>query len=165
MTLKNGTLILIATRKGITVILITINPHCPSSSFLTEELRLISMACSSATHMSSLPWTSSMKLLPHSFVRPNCTRSFCSYSRSRTSSCLSLSASLNSTLQSDVEINNTCSTLRELCEGHVPDHVLRRQAILVFGFGFDGEMESLGISKCYRVHIELTFDWSGVKKM
>ncbi|XP_042050469.1 DEAD-box ATP-dependent RNA helicase 58, chloroplastic-like isoform X1 [Salvia splendens] len=80
------------------------------------------MASSFAAHTHPLSWTSSMKLLSHSFAPPNRKSSLLSYRRNRMSNCLSLSASVNST----VETNNICSTLLELCEGHVPDHVLQR---------------------------------------
>ncbi|XP_042054911.1 DEAD-box ATP-dependent RNA helicase 58, chloroplastic-like [Salvia splendens] len=80
------------------------------------------MASSFATHTHPLSWTSPMKLLSHSFAPPYRKSSLLSYRRNRMSNCLSLSASVNSS----VETSNTCSTLLELCEGHVPDLVLRR---------------------------------------
>ncbi|KAG6428061.1 hypothetical protein SASPL_112310 [Salvia splendens] len=86
------------------------------------------MASSFATHTHPLSWTSPMKLLSHSFAPPYRKSSLLSYRRNRMSNCLSLSASVNSS----VETSNTCSTLLELCEGHVPDLVLRRQAFFFF---------------------------------
>ncbi|KAL7144666.1 hypothetical protein ABFS83_07G028000 [Erythranthe nasuta] len=80
------------------------------------------MAFSSAARLHPLPWTSLTK--PHypSFSFPNCTGSiFCN----RTNR---IFASLSSTdvNQSDAVTKDTSSPLRELCQGHVPDHVLQR---------------------------------------
>lgn len=63
-----------------------------------------------------------MNPFSHSFSRPNCS----SYRITPSFNCLSLSASLTSTCPTHVDTNNTCSSLRQLCQGHVPDHVLTR---------------------------------------
>ncbi|KAL3656034.1 hypothetical protein CASFOL_000430 [Castilleja foliolosa] len=78
------------------------------------------MACSFAPHLHSLPWSSPAKPLWPSLARPNCTASS---SSNRTLDSISISASLSSAsvVHIDVEtMNDTPSTLRELCKGHVP---------------------------------------------
>ncbi|KAL3632447.1 hypothetical protein CASFOL_025431 [Castilleja foliolosa] len=78
------------------------------------------MACSFAPHLHSLPWSSPAKPLWPSLARPNCTASS---SSNRTLDSLSISASLSSAsvVHIDVEtMNDTPSTLRELCKGHMP---------------------------------------------
>ncbi|KAK6130337.1 hypothetical protein DH2020_035929 [Rehmannia glutinosa] len=87
------------------------------------------MACSSAPHLRSFPWTSSTKPLCPSFTRPNCTVPLPFNRTNRMLDSLPISASLSSTCVGESDVGttkNTRSTLRELCQGHVPDHVLRR---------------------------------------
>ncbi|KAL3648937.1 DEAD-box ATP-dependent RNA helicase 58, chloroplastic [Castilleja foliolosa] len=84
------------------------------------------MACSSTPHLHSLPWSFPAKPLWPSLARPNCTASS---SSNRTLLSLSISASLSSASVGHIDVetmNDTPSTLRELCKGHVPDHVLLR---------------------------------------
>ncbi|KAH6808850.1 P-loop containing nucleoside triphosphate hydrolases superfamily protein [Perilla frutescens var. frutescens] len=89
--------------------------------------------------MHSLPWTSSMKLYSHSFALPNFTHSLFSHRRNRTLNCLPLSASLSSTNQSAVGIQNTCSTLRELAEevGYIVPTPVQSEALPVLFSGRD----------------------------
>ncbi|KAL8515285.1 hypothetical protein ACS0TY_014124 [Phlomoides rotata] len=87
------------------------------------------MAYSSAPHLHSLPWAPSKKVLCVSIIRSNCTRWLFPNRTNRTLHSLSASASLSSICeeQSDAETKKKAPVaLRELCEGHVPDHVLRR---------------------------------------
>ncbi|PIN16523.1 ATP-dependent RNA helicase [Handroanthus impetiginosus] len=86
------------------------------------------MACSSVPHLRSFPWTYSKTLFP-SFARPKSKVSLFCNRTDRTVGSLLISASLGSAFvdQSEEETTkNTSSSLRELCQGHVPDHVLRR---------------------------------------
>ncbi|KAL0457250.1 UNVERIFIED_CONTAM: DEAD-box ATP-dependent RNA helicase 58, chloroplastic [Sesamum latifolium] len=87
------------------------------------------MACSSAPHLRSLPWTCTTRPLSPSFTRSKCKLSLFSDHINRTVGCLSTSGSISPTCveQSDAgTTKNASSELRELCQGHVPDHVLRR---------------------------------------
>ncbi|KAL6548407.1 hypothetical protein OROGR_008828 [Orobanche gracilis] len=87
------------------------------------------MACSSVLRLHSIPWTSPMKPLAPALDRPNFTVLFSSDHTNHMLASLSISASLNPTYINYNDIGttkNTCSTLWELCQGHVPDHVLRR---------------------------------------
>ncbi|KAL6581780.1 DEAD-box ATP-dependent RNA helicase 58, chloroplastic [Orobanche minor] len=87
------------------------------------------MACSSVLRLHSVPWTSPMKPLAPAFDRPNFTILFSSDHTNHMLASVSISASLSSTYISYNDVGttkNTCSTLWELCQGHVPDHVLRR---------------------------------------
>ncbi|KAL6497800.1 DEAD-box ATP-dependent RNA helicase 58, chloroplastic [Orobanche hederae] len=87
------------------------------------------MACSSVLSLHSVPWTSPMKPLAPALDRPNFTVLFSSDHTNHMLASVSISASLSSTYISYNDVGttkNTCSTLWELCQGHVPDHVLRR---------------------------------------
>ncbi|KAK4405697.1 DEAD-box ATP-dependent RNA helicase 58, chloroplastic [Sesamum angolense] len=101
------------------------------------------MACSSVPHLRSLPWTCTTRPLSPSFTHSNCKLSFFSDHINRTVGCLSISGSISPTCveQSDAgTTKNTSSGLRELCQGHVSDHVLRRQVFcfsLEFGWRYD----------------------------
>ncbi|CAA0839872.1 DEAD-box ATP-dependent RNA helicase 58-chloroplastic [Striga hermonthica] len=88
------------------------------------------MACSSALHLNSFPLTSN-KPLSASSARPNST--FWPYSNgtNRMIDPLSVSASLGSNCVGATDVETTkidCPTLtlRELCRGHVPEHIMHR---------------------------------------
>ncbi|CAL5337705.1 unnamed protein product [Camellia sinensis] len=90
-----------------------------------------SMACFSANQLYSLSWRFSVKPRPQN---PNCTRSWFVNRRNWTLSRLSNSnrrpsrASLDSTCVGiEADISERASTIRELCEDHIPDHILRRK--------------------------------------
>ncbi|THG10786.1 hypothetical protein TEA_010694 [Camellia sinensis var. sinensis] len=89
------------------------------------------MACFSANQLYSLSWRFSVKPRPQN---PNCTRSWFVNCRNRTLSPLSNSnrrpsrASLDSTCVGiEADISERASTIRELCEDHIPDHILSRR--------------------------------------
>ncbi|CAK9173654.1 unnamed protein product [Ilex paraguariensis] len=89
------------------------------------------MACLYATQPYFLSWTFSVQPSPPHRLSPNCTRPlFLSYTNRTVNSLFGhklLRASISSScLSHEADTTNRSSTLRELCEGHVPDHVLRR---------------------------------------
>ncbi|KAL0414573.1 UNVERIFIED_CONTAM: DEAD-box ATP-dependent RNA helicase 58, chloroplastic [Sesamum radiatum] len=105
------------------------------------------MACSCAPHLRSLPWTCTTRLLSLSFTRSNCKLSLFSDHINRTVGCFSISGSVSPTCveQSDAgTTKNTSCGLSELCQGHVPDHVLRRQ-VFCFSLEFGWRYDSFGI--------------------
>ncbi|GMP56530.1 hypothetical protein CsSME_00020976 [Camellia sinensis var. sinensis] len=96
------------------------------------------MACFSANQLYSLSWRFTVKPRPQN---PNCTRSWFVNCRNRTLSPLSNSnrrpsrASLDSTCGGiEADISERASTIRELCEDHIPDHILRRRVFFHFPF-------------------------------
>ncbi|CAL5401717.1 unnamed protein product [Camellia sinensis] len=89
-----------------------------------------SMACVSTTQLYALSWRFSVKPRPQ---YPNCTRSWFVNCRNRTLSPLSNSnhrpsrASIDSSCVGiKANISERATTIRELCEDHIPDHILRR---------------------------------------
>ncbi|KAL3828819.1 hypothetical protein ACJIZ3_017621 [Penstemon smallii] len=85
------------------------------------------MPCSSAPYLHSFPWTSSMKPRFHLFSHH--TSSSLSQRTKPNLISLPISASLSSPFvekNDAVTTNETSPSLRELCQGHVPDHVLHR---------------------------------------
>uniref|UniRef100_A0A5B7AZ80 RNA helicase n=2 Tax=Davidia involucrata TaxID=16924 RepID=A0A5B7AZ80_DAVIN len=108
------------------------------------------MACFSATQLHSLSWTST----PHRFLsppqNPNCTRSLFINCTNRTLSSISnhrpSRASISSScITSETDVAERPSTLRELCEGHVPEHVLRRMEEIGFVMPTDVQRQALPI--------------------
>ncbi|CAL5337731.1 unnamed protein product [Camellia sinensis] len=108
-----------------------------------------SMACFSANQLYSLSWRFSVKPRPQN---PNCTRSWFVNCRNRTLSPLSNSnrrpsrASLDSTCVGiEADISERASTIRELCEDHIPDHILRRVEEVGFVVPTDVQQKALPI--------------------
>ncbi|CAL5392960.1 unnamed protein product [Camellia sinensis] len=88
------------------------------------------MACVSTTQLYALSWRFSVKPRPQ---YPNCNRSWFVNCRNRTLSPLSNSnhrpsrASIDSSCVGiEADISERAMTIRELCEDHIPDHILRR---------------------------------------
>ncbi|XP_028119364.1 DEAD-box ATP-dependent RNA helicase 58, chloroplastic-like isoform X4 [Camellia sinensis] len=107
------------------------------------------MACFSANQLYSLSWRFSVKPRPQN---PNCTRSWFVNRRNRTLSPLSNSnrrpsrASLDSTCVGiEADISERASTIRELCEDHIPDHILRRVEEVGFVVPTDVQRKALPI--------------------
>ncbi|CAL5395504.1 unnamed protein product [Camellia sinensis] len=108
-----------------------------------------SMACFSVNQLYSLSWRFSVKPRPQN---PNCTRSWFVNCRNRTLSPLSNSnrrpsrASLDSTCVGiEADISERASTIRELCEDHIPDHILRRVEEVGFVVPTDVQRKALPI--------------------
>ncbi|KAL7251844.1 hypothetical protein ACSBR1_013654 [Camellia fascicularis] len=107
------------------------------------------MACFSANQLYSLSWRFSVKPRPQN---PNCTRSWFVNCRNRTLSPLFNSnrrpsrASLDSTCVGiEADISERASTIRELCEDHIPDHILRRVEEVGFVVPTDVQRKALPI--------------------
>ncbi|CAL5392956.1 unnamed protein product [Camellia sinensis] len=107
------------------------------------------MACFSANQLYSLSWRFTVKPRPQN---PNCTRSWFVNCRNRTLSPLSNSnrrpsrASLDSTCVGiEADISERASTIRELCEDHIPDHILRRVEEVGFVVPTDVQRKALPI--------------------
>ncbi|KAI8010716.1 hypothetical protein LOK49_LG06G03061 [Camellia lanceoleosa] len=107
------------------------------------------MACFSANQLYSLSWRFSVKPRPQT---PNCTRSWFVNCRNRTLSPLSNSnrrpsrASLDSTsVGIEGDISERASTIRELCEDHIPYHILRRVEEIGFVVPTDVQQKALPI--------------------
>ncbi|XP_057475656.1 DEAD-box ATP-dependent RNA helicase 58, chloroplastic isoform X1 [Actinidia eriantha] len=107
------------------------------------------MACFSATQLYSLSWTLSAKPRP---LNPNPNSSLLVKCTNRTLStvpspirCPSRASIGPSCVSSEIGIAERASTLRELCEGHVPDHILRRVEEVGFVAPTDVQREALPV--------------------
>ncbi|CAL5398848.1 unnamed protein product [Camellia sinensis] len=107
------------------------------------------MACVSTTQLYSLSWRFSVKPRPQ---YPNCTRSWFVNCRNRTLSPLSNSnhrpsrASIDSSCVGiKANISERATTIRELCEDHIPDHILRRVEEVGFVVPTDVQQKALPI--------------------
>lgn len=107
------------------------------------------MACSSATQLYSLSWTLSAKARPQNpKFRPflfinyrNCTVRHIPNSIHRPSRA-SVGSSCVSTA---IDVAEKSPTIRELCDGHVPDHILRRVEEVGFVVPTDVQRQALPV--------------------
>ncbi|PSR92717.1 DEAD-box ATP-dependent RNA helicase [Actinidia chinensis var. chinensis] len=107
------------------------------------------MACFSATQLYSLSWTLSAKPrplnpYPNSSLFVKCTNRTLSTVPSPIR-CPSRASIVSSCVSSEIGIAERASTLRELCEGHVPDHILRRVEEVGFVAPTDVQREALPV--------------------
>ncbi|XP_059632543.1 DEAD-box ATP-dependent RNA helicase 58, chloroplastic isoform X1 [Cornus florida] len=110
------------------------------------------MSCFSVTQLHPLSWTPNPHRLLFRQQKPNCTSSLSINCTDWTLRLSSVShhrpsrASLNSScLTNEDSITDGACTLRQLCEGHVPEHVLRRMEEIGFVMPTDVQHKALPV--------------------
>ncbi|KAL2484597.1 DEAD-box ATP-dependent RNA helicase 58 [Abeliophyllum distichum] len=106
------------------------------------------MASSAHLHLFSWPSCILHRRNTHFFTNCNCKHSLFTKSRELTIKSVSVAGSLGSSCRTKIDayaIEKTESSLRELCEGHVPDHVINRAEEVGYVVPTDVQREALPV--------------------